>query len=128
MNCLVDTNILIDYLRGNKKIFDVLAGKKIRIYYSIVTKKELLKVPGLSGQEAATIHKILKTLRPIRIDPHIAQATAMLLDIYKKERLLMPDAVIAATAWVKKMPLLTRNVKHFRFIKEINVNTLATFL
>lgn len=125
MNLLVDTNIIIDYLHGNRETFESLTGKKIKIYYSIVTRKELLLFPGISSRETATIHKILRTLRPIRIDPHIAEATSYLLTAYKKHRLSMPDAVIAATAWVKKMPLLTRNIKHFRFIKEIAVNTVV---
>lgn len=126
MNQLIDTNIIIDYLHGNKKIFDSIVSKKIKIYYSIVTKKELLLFPGISSHETETIHKILRTLRPIRIDPQIAQAASKLLEIYKKHKLGAHDAIIAATAWVKKMPLLTRNVKHFRFIKEINVNILPT--
>ena len=125
MNCLVDTNILIDYLKGDKKIFNFLLNKKVKIYYSIVTKKELLQYQGLSTRQTRTIQQILKTLRPIRKDPHIAEATSSLLATYKKQRLSIPDAVIAATAWVKKMPLVTRNVKHFRFIKEIEINTIV---
>jgi predicted nucleic acid-binding protein len=29
------------------------------------------------------------------------------------------DALIAATAWTKRLPLLTRNRKHYKFITEI---------
>jgi predicted nucleic acid-binding protein len=33
----------------------------------------------------------------------------------------MADYIIAATAWAKNVPLLTRNKRHFEHIKEIKL-------
>jgi predicted nucleic acid-binding protein len=38
--------------------------------------------------------------------------------------LRVDDALIAATAWVKRLPLLTRNRKHYEFIAEITLMDL----
>ena len=45
----------------------------------------------------------------------------MLLEKYGTHRASMPDYVIAATAWAKNLPLLTRNTRHFKHIKEIKL-------
>jgi len=34
----------------------------------------------------------------------------------------MADYIIAATAWAKNLPLLTRNLKHFEHIEEIKLS------
>ncbi|MBI2339936.1 MAG: type II toxin-antitoxin system VapC family toxin [Deltaproteobacteria bacterium] len=123
MNLLVDTNIFIDYLRSDKTVAKIFLDEKTTIYYSILTKKELIQRRGLSVSEKKAIDGLLRSFRPIRIDPQIAQAASLMQETYKKQKLDAHDAIIAATAWVKKMPLATRNVKHFRFIKEIRINT-----
>jgi predicted nucleic acid-binding protein len=35
---------------------------------------------------------------------------------------MIADYVIAATAWAKKLPILTRNRRHFEHIKEITLS------
>lgn len=45
----------------------------------------------------------------------------MLIEKYGTHRASMPDYIIAATAWAKDLPLLTRNEKPFRHIKEIKL-------
>ena len=44
-----------------------------------------------------------------------------LLSLYPNLRHHLADALIAATAWAKNLPLVTTNVRHFRSIKEITV-------
>jgi predicted nucleic acid-binding protein len=41
---------------------------------------------------------------------------------YGENRDRIADYIIAATAWSKKLPLLTRNRKHFEYIKEIKLS------
>jgi predicted nucleic acid-binding protein len=40
---------------------------------------------------------------------------------YASQNIRKADALIAATCWAKKLALATRNVKHYRFIKEIRL-------
>jgi len=48
---LVDTDILIDYLKKVKPARALIADGMVDIYCSVLSKKELLIKPGLSASE-----------------------------------------------------------------------------
>jgi len=50
LNYLVDTGVFILYLRGERRAIDFLRQTNAVIYYSRVTRKELLR-PPISGRE-----------------------------------------------------------------------------
>jgi hypothetical protein len=80
-----------------------------------VTKKELLSKPGLKETERQAI---LFTLRRHRIIPLDDRITGTYSDLRRRyPSLEKEDALIAATALVKKLPLVTRNVKHYKTIQ-----------
>ncbi len=111
---LVDTDIFIDFL--NSGYFeDILEGKDFDIYYSAVTKKELLAKQGLKDSEKQAILYILKKYRIIPITQNIAERFSAVL--YEYPEMSKEDALIAATALDRKLPLITRNWKHYRKIK-----------
>ena len=123
---LVDTDILIAYL--NRKAYRAyLENPKNRIYYSAITKKELLSKQGLRASERGAILILLHRFRLIRLDQRISTE-------YSRLRLTHPslqrgDALIAASALVRHLPLLTQNLRHFRVVKglvllPINVSQL----
>jgi predicted nucleic acid-binding protein len=58
------------------------------------------------------------------VDSTIAAAASELLQKYKRYPLYVDDALVAATAWVKHLPLLTWNRKHYEFITEIQRDEL----
>ena len=118
---LVDTDIFIDYLNGIERMRVVLDSRRYVIYYSAVTRKELLAKPGLSSTERHRIQMLLLKHRLIPIDQRIAERFSRLLNKYARHGLRNADALIAATAWSRKLRLLTRNTKHYRFISEITM-------
>jgi predicted nucleic acid-binding protein len=118
---LVDTDILIDYLKKVKPARTLFAGGVIDIYCSILSKKELLIKPGLSSSERKKVINILSKLKILKIDNEINNKYMLLSDKYGMHRATMPDYIIAATAWAKNLPLLTRNKKHFDHIKKIRL-------
>jgi excisionase family DNA binding protein len=121
---LVDTDIFIDYLNGTERMQEALDSPQAKLYYSIVTKHELLKKPGLSATERRRIRLLLAKHRLIPLNAKIAQRFSFLLTKYEAQGLRKADALIAATAWFTKLPLLTRNLKHYRFISEIKLADL----
>jgi predicted nucleic acid-binding protein len=121
---LIDTDIFIDYLKGISPAKAVFRSRDIDIYCSILTKKELLSKPGLKDSERKKIISILRDLKTISIDPDISLKYSDLLAKYHNNRLQPPDAIIAATAWSKKLPLLTRNRRHFSYIAEIKLSPI----
>jgi len=121
---LIDTDIFIDYLKGMSPAKAVFRSRDVDIYCSILTKKELLNKPGLKDSEKKRIVSIFKGLKTISINSDVALKYADLLAKYHKTGLQPPDAIIAATAWSKRLPLLTRNRRHFSYIEEIKLSPI----
>jgi hypothetical protein len=92
-----------------------------RIYYAAVTRKELLGKPGLSATERQRVQRLLLTHRLIPIDDAIAERFSGLLAKYAAQGLRKADALGAATAWCRRLRLVTRNSRHYRFISEIKL-------
>lgn len=120
-NLLLDTDILIDWLHGQRWVKDLLLLPGYCFYYSAVTRKELLTKPGLSDAERGEVNRLLRHLRYVPLTPDIAEKSFNLLRCYTTRGLQKQDALVAATAWSKKFPLMTRNLKHFEFIREIEL-------
>lgn len=118
---LVDTDIFIDYLNGVERMRGILDSPHYQVYYSAVTKKELLAKPGLSSRERRRIRTLLLKHRLILMNETIAERFSRLLGKYADQGLRKADALVAATAWSRKLPLLTRNTKHYHFISEITL-------
>ena len=118
ISLLVDTDIFIDYF--NKGLFAViLENKMFNINYSVVTKKELLCKKGLKTSEKEAIIYTLKKYREISLDNRIISKYSLLRSTYKN--IDKEDAIIAATALVKGLFLLTRNYKHFKSIEGLKL-------
>jgi predicted nucleic acid-binding protein len=110
---LVDTDILIAYI--NRRAYrSYIENPQARIYYSIITKKELLSKRGLRDSERRAILALLHRLRIIQIDKRVAKEYSRLKSIYPA--LARGDALIAASAVARSLPLLTQNRRHFRLI------------
>lgn len=108
---LVDTDIFIDYF--NYGLFkNILENRNLVIYYSAVTKKELLSKKGLKDSEKKAIFECPKQHRLISINSTILKKYDFLRQCHpKKEK---EDCLIAATAINKQMPLVTKNLKHYK--------------
>jgi len=119
---LIDTDVIIDALKGIRPAKELFNQREIDLYCSILSKKELLTKQGLSNAERMRIDKLLARVKILKIDNDIAAKYMFLLNEYGEKPETIADFVIAATAWSKKLPLLTRNRKHFRHIKEITLS------
>ena len=111
---LIDTDIFIDYF--NHGFFEeILENKEFEVYYSVATKKELLAKQGLKTSERQAILYELRKHKIVNVTADIADRYSILL--VEHPEMTKEDALIAATALRKRLPLLTRNWKHYRKIK-----------
>ena len=120
---LVDTDILIAYI--NRRAYrSYLENSKNRIYYSAVTKKELLSKEGLKASERRAILTLLQRFRLVRIDQRVSDEFSRLRTTYPS--LAREDALIAASALVRRLPLLTQNLRHFRVVEGLVLLPIGT--
>lgn len=101
---LVDSNILIDLLRGSRRAIATLEPLLDRSI-SIVTWIELMSGPH---QSESAIIAVLNDFGLLPLTSEIAHAAAV---VRREHRLKLPDAVIVATARVHDRVLLTRDRK-----------------
>ena len=118
---LVDTDILIDYIKRVNPARELFNSDRFDIYCSVLSKKELLSKAGLRESERKVIVDLISNIKVLKIDDDINKKYSLLINKYGERQASLPDYVIAATAWAKKLPLLTRNRKHFNRIEEIKL-------
>ncbi len=107
MKALFDTNILIDYLNGNraaKKEFSLYSDKAI----SIITWMEVQI--GTDAPDQAAIDLFLSKFVVLPLDMDVS---ARAVALRRESRIKLPDAIIWATAQVQNRMLVTRNTKDF---------------
>jgi predicted nucleic acid-binding protein len=120
LNYLVDTGVFILYFRGDRRAVDFLRQTNAVIYYSRVTRKELLH-PPIRARERREVLAFLCRHRLVNPDPQITEGFSSLLEKYPYLRDHLADALIAATAWTKGLEVVTTNPRHFEPIAEIRV-------
>lgn len=109
----VDTNILLYFLKGEQEVIEMVSAKDLVI--SFITELELLSFPKISPDSENTIKGLLKSCQIIDINSDIKELT---IEIRKKSKMKIPDAIVAATALHSELPLLTAD-KQFRVIDEL---------
>ena len=119
---LIDTDIVIDALKGIKPAKELFRKNEVDLFCSILTKKELLSKTGLTNSEKKRILTLLEEIKILKIDEAIIKKFHLLVSKYGERPDSLADYVIAATAWAKNIPLLTRNKKHFKLITEVKLS------
>jgi predicted nucleic acid-binding protein len=115
---LIDTNIVIATL-GNKLPSDGAAFiKTIPPNISIITQIELLGWHGVTATDLSLLTDFVNKANIFSLDPPIVQQTIMLRQYHK---IKTPDAIIAATALIHGLTLVSRNVSDFKQITQLQV-------
>jgi len=121
---LVDTDILIWYMRGNPRAAVFLRDIG-EITLSAVTYMEL--VQGMRNKdELLALRKTVKIwgARVLPLTETISsRATVYVEEHFLSHSLRLADALIAATAVERALPLATANDKHYRVIEELVLKT-----
>jgi len=113
LKALIDTNILIDQLRGHPaaQIF----GKSLpeQAFISAITVTELYA--GVrSPQQRDKVTKLAQSYDIVAFDGKAAEIAGEYMERFQKSHgLNISDAAIAATAKIHELELCTLNLKHF---------------
>lgn len=120
---IVDTDVLIWYLRGNEKAFKTVENLE-SFSISVITYMEL--VQGMRNK---------KELNSLRQALHAWNATILYIteeisakamfaveQHFLSHSMQLADALIGSTAIAHGLPLLTGNNKHYKIMKNVQVN------
>lgn len=95
---------------------ELIDGIDVKI--SVITRMELLAWPGASKKQSFILNEFVDAAQVFNLEePVILKA----IEIRKATKTKLPDAIIAATAQVHKLTLITRNTKDFEKIKDLEM-------
>lgn len=121
---LLDSDVLIDLLKGHAPTIQALRHFPIRtrMYYSAISEAELWAgVPTDEGEEAQALSRLLSSMEPVAIDGSVARAAGRYRHDYQASHgTSLADALVAASAKIHSLSLITRNTRHFP-MKDIQV-------
>jgi predicted nucleic acid-binding protein len=115
--CLLDTDIVIDFLRQRdyaRKLLDYWAREGL-LAISTLTHLEIYQ--GMKSVEERVTNSFLDGLISIAVDITIARQAGSMLGTLRTRGVTVgiADAIIAATALQQNVPLLTNNIDHYPF-------------
>jgi len=121
---LIDTDVLINFLRGREKTREYLASvlDKADVCCSTVTVAEIHA--GMKEHERIKTMELLNSLIIIEVTRDIAEKAGSYKRTIRSHGLELDDCLIAATAFIKHALLATGNAKHYPMadIKKIVVS------
>ena len=118
---LIDTDVLIEYLRGSGEAVEYLEGLTSDLYISVISVAELFA--GVRGHEEESS---LKQLLLAFVILPVTERTARLGGLYRRDYgrshgTGLADALIAATSEENGADLVTFNRRHFPMVSRLTV-------
>ena len=114
---LLDTDVLVDFFRGEVKAIALVNLHSERIILSSIVVAELFA--GVKGDtEQAVLENFISLFRVIPVSAEIAKAGGInKRDYGKSHGLGLADAILAATAEAEGAELKTLNIRHYPMLK-----------
>lgn len=112
---ILDTNILIRYLRKMSGYKDLLRETHLKGWVYISAKTRLEIVRGMLEREREDTFNLLNSLETIQITSEIADVAGELIRTWRGRGIILSDsdALIAASALQNGLCLVTTNPRHF---------------
>ena len=120
---VIDSNILIDAMNGvAAAVSFLIEQQETEVQISIVSAMEL--IAGCRNKnEMGELQRFLQKCTFLPITATSSQIAYQLMEsFYLSHGLVLPDALIAATALEHDLTLYTRNTRHFRMIPQLKVS------
>ena len=122
---LVDTDILINFLRGKRQAKEFLLAQlnnSVPILCSVITVAEIFA--GMRPHELEKTSALLDNLEIVPVTRDIAEKAGRYKEAINNHSLELDDCLIAATAHIHKAALATGNLKHYP-MEEIEKTAVA---
>jgi predicted nucleic acid-binding protein len=114
---LLDSNIIIYSARPQyRQVRDFIATNRVAV--SAISYVEVLGYTGLTDEDALTFEGIFASIRIFDVvEPVIRRAS----ELRRQRRMSLGDAIIAATALLHDLTLITRNIGDFNWVAGLRV-------
>ena len=120
---LFDTDVLIDASRGVSDAVTALrdAARKYEVAISAITRMELI-VGCRDTRELRATEVFVKRFTVLPVDePASNEAVELLVQYRLSHGLLIPDALIAATAIKARLRFVTKNLKDYKYLPTLDL-------
>ena len=114
---LLDSNILIYGAKGAVPALDAILDRADLAAASI-TRIETLGYHRLSSLERLWLETAFERMNILLLDELVA---ARAIALRQERKMALADAIIAATALVHEMPLVTRNIADFKHVARLKL-------
>ena len=114
---LIDTNIIIYLTQGKLKLND-FAKEGGCLYISSISYIEALGYPFENQSDERGVTDYCEKFKRIFLTKEIEKQTIL---IRKSNKIKLPDAIIAATAMVNNLTLVTNNIDDFKNIEGLKI-------
>jgi predicted nucleic acid-binding protein len=101
IDLVADTNFLIAVHEGDERVVEFL---DYTMAVSIISEIELLGFVAISENEKRKLRQLIRSCEVITLSEEIKE---LAITIRQKQRVKIPDAIIAATSIFLKVPLVT---------------------
>ena len=120
---LIDSDVLIDAARGHLEARAFLNDQSRAFHVQISTISAMELIVGCRNKiELSQTRRFLEPVRILPVDPNISdKAYDLIQEFTLSHGLMIPDALIAATALENGLTLLTKNTRHFQMIPKLEV-------
>lgn len=121
---LLDTNIIIYALNGDPRTTAMLARfAEAKLHISIISWIETITGSFRHGKAIDEISWQLEYFYRLSLNNPVARTGAMIMQekLKRGRKKQFQDSLIAATALVHNMPLITNNPRDFRGIKDLKI-------
>ena len=112
----LDTNAFIYFFEGRSNITELVVHTPV-VYFSPITEIELLSAPQLTPTETEQIREFLNLCQRVELSEKIIEQT---IAVRRQYRFKVPDAIIAASARVLEIPLVSAD-NDFQRVEGMNL-------
>jgi predicted nucleic acid-binding protein len=113
---LLDTNVLVLHLRGERGVPELLERWVLahELYISVATRVEILA--GMRPRKEQLTLRLLDSMTNLSVSKTVADRAGRLIyaQAHRGHQVSFADALIAATALEHGLTLVTTNVRHFK--------------
>ncbi|MCX7086647.1 MAG: type II toxin-antitoxin system VapC family toxin [Methylococcales bacterium] len=106
----LDTNAIIQLLKGNQNLIEILADAEF-IACSVISKFEYLAFPNISKNDIELFNFFVEKIEIIGLSSNNNELHQQILNVRKDKKLKLPDAIIAGSSVYKNCTLITADKK-----------------